>query len=45
MYSYMDRLEMYVVLQTHWLCTVQAFAVTAGRGLYKIFPKEARGLV
>jgi hypothetical protein len=41
----MDRLEMYVVLQTHWLCTVRAFAVTAGRGLHKIFPKEARGLV
>jgi hypothetical protein len=41
----MDMLKMYVVLQNHWLSVAQAFAITAGCGLYKISPKEAQGRV
>jgi hypothetical protein len=33
------------VLQTHWLCIARVFAITASSGLYKIFPKEARGRI
>jgi hypothetical protein len=39
----LNRLKLQKMLQNDWLSVAWAFAVTAGNGLYKISPKEARG--